>query len=194
MMKLLIPLSFLLILLSACSADNIDQEHFNVIEEDPVLITIDNPLTFRLDEQDPTITSGTAYEFIGQDANFYLVASDDVQVECPGGLATSFEGPGEFFRFFFFETNDITQVIDGNFNTVVNGAPKTVTTLVPPNCIQDFVQVDYTIEGDRMTGSFTGEYFYLNDEFVEPFDSCVNFISAGILTATFDCPLVNCND
>lgn len=185
--------SIVLLILTSCSQDNIETTDINFLPEDPVIVNIENPLKYNLRATDPTITSGTAYENIGETSTLYLVASDDVEVECPGGLASSFQAPGDFFHFMFINFNGGDQVIDARFNTVIDGNEIGVFNLNFIDCITESIQVDYEIVNDRMVGTFTGEFFYFNDEFVEPFDSCVNFISAGILEASFNCPLVNCN-
>lgn len=186
-------LTFSLFSVASCSSDNQNLIIEEALPNEPVVVEVDNPLTYRLENADNTIVSGTAYKNTGPEATLYLIASDGVDVECPGGLASSYDGDGEFFRFMFVVVEEDSIVIDANFGAEIDGVRKTLFSTIPPACINEFVDVSFEEVDGRVKGVFKGEFFYLADVFVEPFESCENFISAGILEARFDLPLEICN-
>ena len=185
--------SFIVLLFISCSSENQDIIIEEELPDEPVVVEVDNPLSYRLENADNTIVSGTAYKNTGPNATLYLIASDGVEVECPGGLASSYDGDGEFFRFMFVVVEEDSIVIDANFGAEIDGERKTLFSTIPPACINEFVDVSFEEADGRVQGVFRGEFFYFSDVFVEPFENCENFISAGILEARFDLPLEICN-
>ena len=186
-------ITFSLFSLVSCSSDNQNLIIEEALPDEPVVVEVDNPLSYRLENAENTIVSGTAYKNIGPNATLYLIASDGVDVECPGGLASSYDGDGEFFRFMFVVTEEDSIVIDANFGADIDGARRTLFATIPPDCINEFVGVSFEEVDGRVQGVFRGEFFYFSGLFVEPFESCENFTSAGILEARFDLPLEICN-
>ncbi len=118
-----------------------------------------------------------------------------MEVQCPGGLSSSYNGNGDFFLFQFYVTATDTVVFDGNFTTVIGGASRTVWTFfAPPECnFNRNFDISYTVADGRINGTITGEYNYFIDALANPFFACDNFASTGAVDVTFDLPLRNCN-
>ncbi|MEO1514571.1 MAG: hypothetical protein AAFV95_06150 [Bacteroidota bacterium] len=185
----------LLALLVSCSKENIDTIELEPISTQPDTVLVPDALKYVMPSGATTLLQGTAYKYVSatNNATLYMVASNEVDVECPGGLSASYQGPGNFFRFQFYEFNGNYTVFDAGFNTEIDGTTKTLMDLKIPECQPDPIEIEFEIVNDRMRGTFTGEFYYFAPILVEPLRDCVNYISSGIVEVSFDLPLRDCN-
>lgn len=189
--------SCLLLLLGSCSSDNYDLTTDEELGTGPIVVEVENLVSYRVADSPQSNASAVAYKNPATLPNSatYIVASETVDVVCKevGGFSTSFAG-SDFFQFMFYSDNTSTYVILGDFSTEIDGETITASTsIVPPNCQGEGLSVEFTETADRLRGTFTGEFYKLSDNLVSPFDSCVNYVSLGILTAAFDVELIDCN-
>lgn len=200
-MKSLITSSVLLLFI--CLFSSCSEENFEIIEDQeipiaPVVIDIDNSVSYRLTNTSTVKnTGGRAYKYpatLPNSAN-YFVASDDVSVVCEdnGGFSSSFMG-GDLFQFLFYSDESGSYVLFGDFAADINGELVTASSAILPfDCPKEPIVVDFSESNGRLQGTFTGEFFKLATDLVSPFDSCVNYVSLGILDASFDLELIDCN-
>jgi len=121
---------------------------------------------------------------------FYVLTSKSVSVECPGGMSTTYTGGEDYFNFQFVKSsNGETGVFLAKFRTIINGEQKDLDNLVPSECAADRIVIDYEIVGDRIQGTFSGEFFIFNP--VADVPLCDNFVSVGIVDVSFDLPIVS---
>lgn len=189
-LKLFTVLFFIILASSSCTDDNYDLYDESADEHTPTVIEVENAITFRVGGGASTYTDGVAY----RNNTTYHVGSEDVIIECVGdnGLSYSFFG-GDYFSFLFFKNGDTNFVPNAGFTTTIDGKELTVQSeIIPGICSAEPIQLEVTEESDRLKGNISGEFYVLADSIVSPFDSCVNFISVGILEASFDVELIVC--
>lgn len=160
-------------------------------------IFIDDPIALTVPgNESASILVGTAFWGENGPNKLFTFASDNVEVECPGGMATSYNGSDpddEFFQIQFFEGSDTTFVLFAFVRTEIDGVTRTVSSLMPPEtCPRVPVLIEYEVENDRITAELTGEFFYPNPVYTPPFENCDNYISTGIIEVSIDLPLVKC--
>ncbi|MFK8054819.1 MAG: hypothetical protein AB8F78_01765 [Saprospiraceae bacterium] len=201
-MKSLFQFSLASTLLTFLFATSCSKESFDI--SDPVdlpavvdTVFVEDPIAYTIQgTSQSSVSSGTAHYGTNGDRTAFVLTSDNVDVECPGGMATSFQGGEEgedYFQFHFFETNGIQFVSYATFNNaLVDGNRRWVSWLTVPDCIGDRPVIEYEIDGDRITGTVTAEFFYPNPVYVDPFENCDNWISIGVVDVSFDLPLVKC--
>jgi hypothetical protein len=181
----------------ACEKDNINLTTSEELPPEPTIIEVESSLIYRVANSSTSSLAASAYKIPGSipSGASYYVASNDVTIECQDGTAfrASFDG-GELFSVLFYGDEFGANVIQADFETVVDGDTITVTNSFPtPNCPRPILSVDYEEEDGRLRGTVSGEFFRLADEIVAPFDSCVNFVSVGILDASFDVAIIPCD-
>ena len=188
--KILTAIGIVLMSITSCTDDNYDIYSESADDHTPTIIDVENSISFRLASSDETYTEGVAYK----NGVAYHVGSKDVIVECTegGGLAYSFF-EGDFFTFLFVKNPTSNFVLTGGFTTEIDGEEVSVSSdLIPGLCSDEPIEIEITEESDRLKGNISGEFYILADEIVSPFDSCVNFVSVGILEASFDVELIEC--
>ena len=160
-----------------------------VFVDDPISLTVTRTETRRVEE-------GTAYSFVNGENTAYLLASESVTVECPGSLRSSWrlEDGETFFRFQFVVTPNGPFVIDANFNAEIDGRRPTLLggAAVTPGCVNPVFDIDYVIDGDRITGTLRGEFAYLVPVPNFP-NTCEDWVNVGDVEVAFDLPLRSCN-
>lgn len=181
----------------ACEKDNINLTTTEELPQEPTIIEVENSLVYRIASSNTSSIAASAYKIEGSipsGANYY-VASDDVTVECQDGTSfrSSFDG-GELFALLFYGDEFGANVLQADFEMLVNGDTIVVSNSFPlGDCPRPPLTVDYEEEDGRLRGTVSGEFFRLADEIVAPFDSCVNFVSVGILDASFDVAIIPCD-
>lgn len=188
-------LALAIISLASCGEDNYDSYTEAELPNDPVEIIVDNELTISLrgNEVNSTI-SGIAYE----SNDFYHLGSADIDVTCTD-FGLEYKGNGillnEFFSVVFFGNETGVANAFGGFTFILDGEPVGVIDLIYPNhCPNDNpFTVQYEQYDDRIRGTLNGEFWTFADSLVIPFDSCVNYVSVGVVEATFDLELIKCD-
>jgi|GEM_PF-2391521 len=186
-------LGTLILFVISCSDDNYDIYSEEELAEEPTEIFVDDALSFGLrNSSDLTNTAGIAYT----NDEFYHVGSQDVDVVCENqGLSYSFDGLGDYFSFTFFGNDSGNAAAFGGFESIIDGEQVLLVDIIhPPHCPSEApITVDYVEYDNRIRGTISGEFFRLNDTLITPFDTCVNYVSLGVLEASFDVELVVCN-
>lgn len=193
-------LLFLGSLFTACDDDNINLTTTEETPFEPTVVEVENALNYLLTGSTngtATSTAASAYKIPVPvlEGAYYLVASDDVAVDCDsnGSFSASFDG-GELFYVAFYSDEQVTNVQYADFEAVVDGDTLTLSSVIlPDDCPSVPLEVSYEEADGRLTGTVTGEFFYFTSDWVLPFENCVNYISAGILEASFDVAIVDCN-
>lgn len=189
---LTIALASLFIVLTSCGKDDYDiyteQENHT-----PTTIEVSSALTYGLRQSDfITNTTGQGHK----SSNVYHVGSKDMDVQCTAGGAIewNFDGLGEYFHF-LFAVNDVdTIVLFYGFEAEIDGENVFANdALIPEECQNDRIRVEFEETEDRLFGTFKGEFFTFADEIVSPIDSCVNYRSLGFLEASFNVDLTICD-
>lgn len=190
-MKHLLFFIFSILLFSACSNDDFDVLTEEELPFEPKEVEIEDAISFRTGQSPTRITQGLGYKAeVGR-----LVASEAVEVECPGGLATRWEGEDYFLHIFFIKTDEGYFLIEARFDAEIDGQKKSVFLRVPGECLEGIPET-LTIEQDddeRLAGRLSGEFFRINTDFVGEItdtNRCDFFISVGELEASFDVPVV----
>lgn len=192
--KYITALSLLTFMLASCGSDNFENTVEIESPIEPIVIEYDNPLAFSTARGAEYLQEGIAYETKNSSTgrSLFTIASEAVEVECPGSAA-SYDGGGVFFLFQFIPLDDEILTFSGNLTAEIDGKKRAAFYSVPPTCTAEPIETEYTIEDGRIIGTITGEYYYIAEELVEPFESCENFISTGELIVNFDLPLTVCN-
>jgi hypothetical protein len=190
----LVSLAFLALGATSCTKDDIDTTTAVELPEPIDTIVVADPIYYRVSSSSQQrVADGQAYSITNGDNTFYVLASNNVSVECPGGLATSFDGGEDYFQFHFIQTPDNEIVFLSSFNSIVDSNTVTLFATVPPTCVGAPFEIDYQLINDRISGTITGEFFYINPVYVPPFENCDNFVSVGLVDVSFDLPLKDCN-
>jgi len=179
------------ILLASCSTDNFDETTTEELPFEAVEVELDDLISFRVSSASAGILStGDAYRSTFSDVQ-YIVASEGVEVECPGS-STSYMGDGDYFNIAWIEMDDGVLVYNAGFTATIDGQRRVLTHIVPQECGERDLSVDYEEQDGRLVGTCTGRFYYIDYQ-GEPFEDCMNFVDAGILEARFDVPLTICN-
>jgi len=187
-------LSLLTFIIASCGSDNFENTTEVESPIEPVVIEYDNPLAFSTARGAEYLQEGIAYETKNTTtgSSLFTIASEAVEVECPGS-ATSYDGDGVFFLFQFIPLEDGIFTFSGNLTAEIDGKIRTAFYNVPPTCTTGPIDTEYTIADGRISGTIKGEYYYIAENLIEPFESCENFIGTGELVVNFDLPLTVCN-
>ncbi len=182
-----------LLCIYSCNTDNYD---YTEDIADPYVtdtIDVDNILAYTIPDNDTYLEDGRVLEYLPEGGlTNWVIASSEVDVTCANnGISTSFSG-SEYFQFTFYDNFGEPVIFNASFTGYFDNELKTVSMNLNPACPAEQTIINYEITGDRMSGTITGEYFYLADDLIEPFISCENFISTGIVDITFDLPLQDC--
>ena len=176
----------------SCTKENIDELELIEKENEPTIVELDNSINFRISRSsNGELTEGSAYRNTFNET-YYTVASKGMTVECPGS-STSWDGDGVFFIIQWVVLPDGSAgAYYARFITTIDGEQRDVSYVSPPECGELSLSVEFEEIDDRVVGTCTGRFFYLDYQ-GEPFNDCMNWVDAGELTASFDVPLVICN-
>lgn len=173
--------------LYSCSGDNIDLITEEALPQEPVVTEIENSILLGRSNAPTVLTPGDAY-ISGQ---FYLIASDGVIVECPGGLSTTWNGVDDFFHMTVVEDSGEFYIINTFYTIEVDGLTTTVRNVIPVDCgSANQGSISITVENDRLKGTFSDEFYRINPQWSGPQDDCEAWISVGTIDASFDVPVV----
>lgn len=186
-----LTLLFAILFLVSCSKESFDE---TIIEEspfDPVLVELESSISFRVTESDDAeLLAGTAYRSTFGEVQ-YIIGSDGTTVECPGS-SVSYDGDGEFFYISWIVTDQGPFVYGARFSTIIDGKKRSVALVGAPDCVDVYADVTYEEVDDKLVGTISGRFLYL--EYIEePLFDCKNWKDAGELTASFNVPLTICN-
>jgi len=176
----------------SCGEDNYDVYAEEELPYEATEVYVDDALSFGLRNSDEYVnTEGVAYE----KNDFFHVGSRDVMVECDPELSYSFDGIGDFFSFTFFGNDTGNAAAFGGFTTIIDGESVTaLDQIYPQSCpTNEPIRVTYEKIENRLQGTIKGEFYTFSDSIVLPFDSCVNYVSLGVLEASFDVELIVCD-
>jgi len=179
------------LVLFSCSKENLNEVEVVEKGNEATIAELDNSILFSMSSaQTGELQEGYAYRSTFDHVQ-YIVASEGVTVECPGS-STSYEGDGIFFNISWVVLPDQNLVFNAGFSTMINGKQRFVDNRNPPECGDVDISVEYEEVGDRLIGTCTGTFYYLDYQ-EEPLNDCKNWVYAGVLEASFDVPLVICN-
>jgi len=189
----------LLSLTVACDKEDLDETTFEEAPFEPTEIEIEDSFVYRVASEPSQNSAAFALRNSrgGQLGSNYIVVSEDIDVDCTdsGGFSYSFNG-GDLFAVHFYGDQNGAYIVNAAFDVVIDGETIGVNNFYPipsPSCPRPPIEVTYEDDGDRLTGTVKGEFFRLADVIVSPFDSCVNFISVGEISASFDVEITDCN-
>jgi len=195
--SLFLLFGFLSVIVS-CDKEDLDDTSFEEVPFEPTEIEIEDSFIYRVAAEPSQNSAAFALKNSrgGQLGSNYIVVSEDIDVDCSdnGGFGYTFDG-GDLFAIHFYGDQNGSYIVSANFDVVVDGETFSVNNFLPLAswCPRTPIELTYEDTGDRLTGTVKGEFFRQADVLVTPFDSCVNFISVGEISASFDVEIVDCN-
>lgn len=156
-------------------------------------VVVENPISLRIANESATVLNGEARwgSNSANNSELYVLTSESVTVECPGGMSTAYDGGETYFDIQFIVTPTASSVFLARLRTEINGVRRDLDNLVPSACAGAPIDIEYEIVNGRISGTLSGEFFYINPIYTDPFSDCANFVSVGIVDVSFDLPLVD---